>query len=280
MTPLFFNSIRLYTGFIFVLAMYILFSLYTKKKNAGKIPSEPAGNRKPLSYQLMGGVACGLVYALGSICQQWGLYFTTAGKTGFITTMYTILVPILSWILFKKKVKRQIWAGAVLAVMGLFFIAGGMGFHLSAGDIVVFIGAIFFAMQILLTGHFVQHTSVLLLNTVQLATAGTVSLIAALFFEDGNSLSAVIDAAGIILYAGVVCIGAAYLLQGVGLKKASPSVAAIILSFESVFGAIFGAVILKESMNGGQLFGCALIFSAIIVSQFDRRSVTVKSEQQ
>lgn len=272
MTPFFFNSMRLYTGFIFVLSIYILTAIYNKNKSTDIEISQKNDDDfdKPLSYQIMGGIACGIVFALGSICQQWGLYFTTAGKTGFITTLYTIFVPLISWLFLKKKIKRQIWIGAIVAVVGLFFISAGSGFRLSMGDTVVFIGAIFFALQILLTSHFVQYTSVLLLNAIQLATAATISLIVSFLFEQGKSLNAVLDAFGIILYAGVVCIGVAYLLQGLALKKASPSIAAIILSFESVFGAIFGAIILRESMSGYQLVGCALIFTAIIVAQYER----------
>jgi drug/metabolite transporter (DMT)-like permease len=226
----------------------------------------------------MVGIACGIVYALGSICQQWGLYFTTAGKTGFITTLYTIFVPLISWVFLKRKVKKQIWIGAVFAVAGLFFISAGNGFHLSVGDTIVFVGAVFFAIQILLTSHFVQYNSVLLLNVIQLAIAATISLIVSFLFEQGNSLKAIMGAADIILYSGVVCIGVAYLLQGLALKKAAPSIAAIILSFESVFGAVFGAIILKERMSGSQLFGCALIFTAIIVAQYERGVLKAKTE--
>lgn len=277
MTPLFFNSMRLYTGFIFVLAVYLLTTWWNKKKHEEL--ENPQGEdiqktllQKPFSYQIMGGIACGVVFAFGSICQQWGLYLTTAGKTGFITTLYTIFVPLISWLVLKKKVKKQIWIGAAFAVVGLFFISGGTEFYLSIGDAVVLVGAVFFAMQIILTGHFVQSTPVLVLNMVQLATAGTISLVVTFFVEEGNSLQAVVDAAGIVLYAGVVCIGVAYVLQGVALKKSSPSIAAIILSFESVFGAIFGALLLHEVMTGFQLLGSGLIFTAIIVSQYERNS--------
>lgn len=263
-----------------MLGVYLLTLILNRKKgenqevsHADKLAeSQETGLSKPLSYQIAGGVACGIVFALGSICQQWGLYLTTAGKTGFITTLYTIFVPLISWLFLKKKVKKQIWIGAILAVIGLFFISAGSGFRLSMGDTVVFIGAIFFAMQIILTGHFVQYTSVLFLNMVQLATAATISLIFSFLFEEGNSLNGMLEAAGIILYAGVVCIGIAYVCQGIGLKKASPSVAAIILSFESVFGAIFGALILQERMSGYQLLGSGLIFAAIMIAQYERKA--------
>ena len=107
------------------------------------------------------------------------------------------------------------------------------------------------------------------LNVVQFATAATISLVFSFLFEQKNSLDSVVEAAGIILYAGVVCIGVAYVLQSIAMKKASPSVAAIIISFEAVFGAIFAALILHERMTGHQLFGSALIFTAIIIAQFE-----------
>jgi len=283
MTPLFFNSMRLYTGAAFVAVVMILTYLYRKRKSSLRGIAEKSGGLAPLSYQLLGGVVCGIVLSAGSICQQWGLYFTTAGKTGFITTLYTIFVPLISWLFLRKKINRQIWIGAGFAVAGLFFISAGSGFRLEIGDSVVFISAIFFALQILVINHYVQRTSALLLNAVQLATAATISLTASFFLESGNTPGAVLDAYAIILYAGVICLGVAYSLQTVALKHAVPSVAAIILSFESVFGALFGAIILGERMTGTQLLGCGLIFAAIIVAQYEwgmKKSATSRASAE
>lgn len=281
MTPLFFNSMRLYAGFLFVLGVQIFMYVWDRKKNSYKEITHPeisgkTASKKPLSYQIAGSAACGIAFGIASIFQQIGLTLTTASKTGFITTFYTILIPLISWLFLKKSIKKRVWIGAVIAIMGLFFISTDGQFRLSVGDVVVFIGAIFFALQILLISHLVQHTSVLFLNMIQLVMAATISLVFSLLFEQKNELNSVFDSAGLILYVGVVCIGIAYVLQSIAMKKATPSVAGIIISFEAVFGVIFSVLFLNEIMNGYQLLGSTLILIAIIFTQYENQ----KNENQ
>jgi drug/metabolite transporter (DMT)-like permease len=272
MTPFFFNSMRFYIGFVFVLIIYILTTFYNKKKNQIEESKGEVVFYKPISYQIFGGLAAGAVLSLAASCQQFALSYTTAGKAGFITSLYTLFVPIISLFILKRKIKKQVWVGAVLAVVGLFLISlsAGNQFIITFGDSLVFMSAILFAVQILIIGHYITHSSALLISTAQFFSCATFSLIFSLIFEKGNSLEGVISATGILVYTGIFCIGIAYTLQTLAQKKASPSIAAIIMSLESVFAAIFGAAILGERMSGFQISGCLLIFIAVILVQYEK----------
>ena len=217
-------------------------------------------------------MVAGAVLSLAASCQQFALSYTTAGKAGFITSLYTLFVPIISLFILKRKIKKQVWVGAVLAVVGLFLISlsAGNQFIITFGDSLVFMSAILFAVQILIIGHYITHSSALLISTAQFFSCATFSLLFSLIFEEGNSITGVLSATSILVYTGIFCIGIAYTLQTLAQKKASPSIAAIIMSLESVFAAIFGAAILGERMNGFQISGCLLIFIAVILAQYEK----------
>ena len=270
LTPLFFNGMRFYAGFAFVLCVQVVSYMMGKTE-------KPALSR-PKSYQVVWSIACGVILALASIFQQLGLYLTTIAITGFITTFYIILVPLISWLFLKKQISKEVWIGAVIAIAGLLFISTGGELYLSFGAIVVFCSAIFFALQILFISHCVQYTPVLLMSLVQTFTAATINLVASFLFEQENTLEAVVDAAWLIFYGGAICIGLAFVLYTTAMKNASPSIASIVVSLEAVFGAILGALILHEMMNSFQLFGSALIFIAIIVSQYERKKRGLKHD--
>ena len=279
MTPFLFNSLRFFIGFLFVLVIYIFTTTYDKKKNR-KMETNGDKNlliHKSVSYQILGGFAAGAVLSVAAACQQFALSFTSAGKAGFITSLYTIFVPIISLFILKRKIKKQVWVGAAMAVVGLFLISVSAGnqFVITFGDSLVFISAILFAVQILIIGHFIIHSSALLLSTAQFFSCATFSLIFSMLFEKGNSLDGILNVSGILIYVGIFCIGVAYTLQTVAQKKASPSIAAIILSLESVFAAIFGAIVLSERMSGFQISGCLLIFTAVVLAQYEKPSRTI-----
>lgn len=277
MTPFLLNSVRFYIGFLFVLVIYIFMTKYDKNKNRKTEISNNTNLYKPISYQVLGGFAAGTVLSVAAACQQFALSFTSAGKAGFITSLYTIFVPIISFFILKRKIKKQVWVGAALAVTGLFLITISSGNQFvmadAFGDSLVLISAIMFAVQILIIGHFITHSSALLLSTAQFFSCATFSLIFSLLFEKGNSIAGILSVSGILIYVGIFCIGVAYTLQTLAQKKASPSVAAIILSLESVFAAIFGAIILGERMNGFQISGCLLIFIAVVLAQYEKPSI-------
>ena len=249
----FFNASR------FAIAFVILFIAY--------LFSEKKSDYKPVLWQFKGGMMIGLLFCLGVNIQQLGLITSGAGECGFITSLYILFTPIISWLVLKRKIGVNIWAAAVSAVTGLFLISAGNGFHIVTGDVLFLITAVFFAVQIIVIGHYITHSSPLFLVAMQMLVSSVISLALSLIFESGNTLESFITAIVPIIYTSVFTVSIGNLFQFVAQKKASPSVAAIILSLESVFAAIFGAFILHERMNLFQVAGCCLIFIAIILSQ-------------
>jgi drug/metabolite transporter (DMT)-like permease len=227
---------------------------------------------KPVAWQMKVGILIGIFYSTGSNLQQIGLLSSDAGKCGFISALYILFIPFLSWIVLKKKIAAKIWLGAALAVIGLFLISAGSSFNIVTGDVMFFLAAIFYAIQIILIGHCVIYSSPLFLASMQLITCSAISMTLSVIFETGNTIEGLMAALLPVIYTGLLSLGLANLLQFVAQKKANPSVAGIIMSLESVFGAGFAAIILHERMNIPQISGCGLIFSAIIISQIERKN--------
>lgn len=214
---------------------------------------------------LTGGIACGIVLCAASIFQQTGIQYTTVGKAGFLTALYTIAVPVLGMCI-GRKTRPLVWICVGISVVGFYFLSMAESLSLSYGDGLVLAGSLLFAVHILIIDHFSPKTDGVRLSCIQFFTAGIISLVPMFLFET-PSVTAIISAAGSILYAGVLSSGAGYTLQIVGQKGADPSVASLILSLESVFSAIFGFLLLHQVLSLKELAGCALIFGAIILSQ-------------
>ena len=268
MGPFFFNGLRFFTAFLFVISAYFI-----QSKIMNKGIQEESNTLKPISYQIWGGVFAGITYGVGSAFQQWGLIFTIAGKVGFISSLYTVLVPLISWLILKKVVRKQVWIGSVFAFAGLSLISFDGGFGISAADSALFISAVIFSIQIIVVGHFSKHSNPLILVSAQMFIGALISMVLAMIFETGNTLSGVIQGLFPIIYSGLFSLGLANILQSYAQKKASSSVTAIVLSFESIFAALFGIVLLSERMNLQQWTGCLLIFSAVLISQVDIKAI-------
>ncbi len=262
--PFFFNGLRFSVAFLFVVSAYLI-----QSRIINKGVQDESKNLKPLSFQIRGGVFAGITYGVGSAIQQWALLYTVAGKVGFINSLYTIMVPLISWLILKRVVKRQVWMGAVFAFTGLALISFEGGLGVSSADSALVISAFIFSVQILIVGYFSKHSEPLILVSAQMFTGASISMILAILFEQGNTLEGATAALLPIIYAGVFSLGVGNVLQSYAQKKTSSSVTAIILSFESVFGAIFGILLLQERMNLLQWAGCLLIFSAVLISQMD-----------
>lgn len=290
MEPFFFNGLRFLTAFIFVFLFYFFEQKHAAKRHAESIDAQTAGNEergakdapdaelKPISYQIFGGIVVGIFLSLGANIQQWGIVLTNASKVGFITSLYIIFIPLISWIFLKHTIKPKIWAGAVMACTGLALISisPGGNFQLNVGDVAIFICAVFFAIQMIFVGHFVRYSNPLLLVAVQMLTGAITSFLFSLLFEHGNTLAGVIAGAWTILFTGLFSLGVANILQFYAQKKASPSIAAIVLSLESVFGAIFGMIMLGERLGFIQIIGCIIIFLAVLMTQYERKPVLKK----
>jgi len=260
--PLTFNGLRTIVGGIILIPVIVFM-------NRGKAAEEElsASEKKAANKQLLfGGFCCGVALFAASTIQQFGLVYTTAGKAGFITTLYVVLVPIIS-IVIGKRIRPIMWLCAIMGTVGLYLLCmTDDSFKLTIGDALVLLCAFGFAAHIMIVDHFSPKMDGIKLSCIQFFTAGTLALIGMVIFENPQ-IDAILDCAFPILYVGVMSSGVAYTLQVVAQKHAEPTAASLILSLESVFAVIAGALILGEVMSGRELLGCAVIFAAVILAQ-------------
>lgn len=215
---------------------------------------------------IIGGIYCGCFLSLASILQQMGLVYTTAGKAGFITAMYMLLVPIIGFVFFKKKNTWLVWLSVLLGVVGMYFLCISGEFRLAYGDSLVCICAVFFSCHILCCDHFVQRGNPIWISTIQFATATVISSVVAMIVEEPN-VEKLVSAVIPILYCGVVSGGIGYTLQIVAQKYTDPTIASLLMSMESVFAVVAGAILLRERMSSRELFGCVMMLAAIVLVQ-------------
>ena len=226
----------------------------------------------------LGGACCGLALACATFLQQTGLDADTeAGKAGFLTAMYIVLVPDLGLAL-KKKAPANVWMAVVVAVVGLYLLCVKEGLAIRPSDLVVLACSFLFAVQILCIDHFSPHCNGVKLSCVQFLVCFIVSAVPALIFEE-FSLPALGQSALPILYLGVFSSGVAYTLQIVAQKNANPTVVSLLLSMESVFSVLTGAVLLGEVLSGREYLGCALMAAAVVLAQLPARSAAAPQQQ-
>ncbi len=257
--PFAFNSARFLLGSLSLLPLLCFLS--RQKLSRQKVNRDT----KPNHSLSKGGLICGLVLFVAATLQQYGLFYTTAAKAGFITGLYLILVPIVG-ILLKHTTGLTTWLGAALAVVGLYLLSVNDNFTMSLGDTLIFIGALFWAFHILVIDHFSGRIDPIQLSAVQFLVCGLLSLGVSLIIET-PTLSGAIAGWQPILFAGVVSVGIAYTLQVVAQRNAKPSHAAIIMSLEAVFAAIGGVWLLDESLSPRAWFGCGLMLAGMLLSQ-------------
>ena len=214
-------------------------------------------------------ILAGFLLFGGAAFQQAGMVFTTAGNAGFITGLYVVLIPIFMTLLWKQAMKPVIWLAAILSFVGLFLLSMDGQLRLNPGDLLVFIGAGFWAFHVILIGSLVKRMGVLHLSVGQYLVCSLLSLVVSLLVEE-NSLSGVVNIRWALLYTGIISIGLGYTLQVVGQRVAPAPDAAIIMSLEAVFAALFGWIILGEYLTWPQLLGCGILFSGILFAQSDQ----------
>ena len=217
---------------------------------------------------LLASVAGGTALFVASLLQQWGVELTqSAGKAGFITSLYTVLVPVIGFLFLRRKTGVFVWLGAFLAVGGLYLLSMTGNEKAGIGDLVLIIGAIVWALHILIIDYFNEKQ----INAVafamgQFAVCAVYNLVGAAIFED-IAIAGITAAAVPILYGGIMSVGVAYTLQIFGQRGADPTAASVILSTESMFSAIGGILILGETMTVGGAIGCVLIFGGVVLAQ-------------
>ena len=263
--PFTYNAVRtLLGGIVLIPVIFILKKLLTKEK------TDPARGSS-LRTTVKGGICCGILLFAASSFQQFGISFTTAGKAGFITALYVVIVPVIGIFLGRKSCLKT-WICAGTAVFGFYLLCIKNGFSVSKGDLLVLICAVFFAVHIIVIDHFnSKNADGMVMSCIQFFTAGVLMLPCMFIFET-PSWSSIIAAKGSILYAGIMSCGVAYTLQIIGQRHTSPSIATLILSLESVFAALSGWLFLSEKLSVKEFTGCVVVFSAVILAQIDIKS--------
>lgn len=265
--PFSFNCIRFFLGAIVLLPVIVLLDKLKLTKGKPKTKQD----RKNL---IIGGVSCGTFLAIASNLQQLGITSgTSAGKAGFLTACYIIMVPILGLFL-KKKCYWNIWLGVAITVVGLYLLCVNESLKFQMSDILVLICSVVFAMHILVIDRFSPLVDGVRMSCIQFFTCGIISAIPMLICEaTPANISewivplATFDAWKPILYAGVCSSGIAYTLQIIGQKDVNPTIASLLMSLESVFAVLAGALLLKERLSAKEIIGCVLIFIAITLAQ-------------
>ncbi len=256
-------------SFIAAIFLFIFWKITNIKKEASFIPKDKQGQKKYLAAAL----TCGMFLAVAMNLQQFGIALYPKGApaeahAGFLTVLYVILVPVFS-VFLRKKVGLVVWCGGILSTIGIYMLClanGLQAFYFA--DIIVFCCGIAFALQILAVDKYVGITGGVKLSIMQFFVVGVISTICALIFDlKALSLSALIDGALPILYLGIMSSGIAYTLQIVGQKYAEPSVASIVMSFESVFAVLGGVLFSRSTLSPNEIIGCIIMFAAIIVAQ-------------
>lgn len=265
--PFTFNTVRYALAVVALLPVIYIFS---RKRNSENTVDQDISKANGTKTLIIGGIATGIALFTASSLQQYAMAFTTAAKAGFITTLYVILVPIVG-IFLKKKIRPIIWFCALLAVIGLYLLSIKPGtFSISRGDFFVLLCALAFTGHILIIDYFSPKTDGVKLSCIQFAVVSIASFVAMMMTET-FVLSEVLDAIIPLLYTGVLSSSVGYTCQIIAQKKADPVISSLILSLESVFAAIFGALILHESMSGREITGCAIMFVAIIIAQLPEK---------
>lgn len=267
--PFTFNGIRSIIGGLVLLPVIIFLD---KKNLSDKKPVE----KDDLKKLIFGGVSCGMALFLASSCQQVGIYLgTPAGKAGFLTACYIIVVPILGLFL-KKKCGWNIWAGMLMTVIGLYMLCMTDKISFNLSDLIVLVGALIYALHIMIIDYFSPSVDGVRMSCIQFFVCGVLSLVPMFWSDMKHSIAGIIEwlpnlqsfeAWVSILYAGVLSCGVAYTLQIIAQNGLNPTLASMLMSLESVFSVLAGWIVLGELLSLRQLIGCGLIFAAIIFAQ-------------
>ncbi len=258
LAPFTFQALRSLMGALALLPVIFLFDALKKKRN----PHHKKEATKPL---LTGGILCGLTLIIAINLQQIGLVETTAGKAGFITALYIVIVPVYGLFL-GHKARASLWLAVLIAAVGLYLLSVTEAFTISRGDILLIIGAFFFSIQILLVDHYSVRVNGVKLCAIQFLVCGLLSSVA-MFIWETPSLISIRLAIWPLIYAGVLSSGVAYTLQILAQRSTPPAIASLLMSLEAVFAVLTGIIVLSEVPTLREVVGSALMFIAILFAQ-------------
>lgn len=272
--PLTFNCARSFLATIFLFCCCLLFD-----KLNGK-PFRILGTDNPLRKDrtIKGGIVCGIALTLASFMQQLGIMYTTVGKSGFITALYIVLVPFLSYAIYRTRLTIVQCVSVVIAAIGMYYICINEGFSINKGDFYTLVCAFCFAGQIIAVDRVITNLDGVRLSLVQFITCTILNGILMFVFET-PSLHNIILGLLPIAYAGIMSSGVAYTLQIVGQKHCNPVLACMIMSLESAFALLSGWLLLGQAMSQREIFGCLLVFAAIMLAQVPENMLPWKQKE-
>lgn len=254
--PLSFTASRCFVAVVFLYLTYKFFMMKSASYREEKFD---------MKRTLVGGSICGLVFTIAINLQQVSLIYTTAAKASFLTALYIVFIPLIG-LFFGRRPSVKIILCIFLAMVGTYLLSIKGGLKINRGDLIVILSALIFAIHILLLTKYSTNTNAVLVSLVQFAVCGVISLVGALVLED-ISMEAILKSQVTILYVGILSSGVGFTIQLMALKDLEPVVASMICSLESVFGALFGWLILSQEMTEREIFGAIVIFLATIFAQ-------------
>ena len=266
MPPIAFNGIRMLMAGIAMLPVFAFL-----RRRGVREPEPPAREKR----QRLAGILCGLALFAASTLQQTGMVYTTAGKAGFISAMYVVLVPLAAWALFRRRPGAVVGIGVAMALPGLCLLCVPVGdFSLNCGDLWVLGSAFCYTAHILFVDRYSPGVDCVRLARDQMLVCGTVGIVASLLGGETVTWEGICEAAIPLLYAGLLSGAVAYTLQIVAQKETNPTVASLLMCLESVFAVLAGALILGERMSAREALGCAIMFAAVVLAQLGNTGKT------
>ncbi len=263
-----FLSLRSWIAFSMMLVLLACIKKFIRKKHLeDAVKKHSETSHGTFKFQLAGGVVCGSLLFMGSALQQTGIAYTTAAKASFITAMYVVFVPVFALFTGRKQ-NIKIWICIALGVIGLYLLSINESLSFEPGDLVVLLCAVFFSLQIMAVSYFSPKMDAIVLSAFQFFFTALFSTIAMLVSE-APSAESISAASGAIMYAGFISSGVGFTLQIVGQVGVNPAAASLVMSLESVFGALGGFFILGQVLTAKELAGCAVMFAAIVLSQIE-----------
>ena len=268
MDPLPFTALRSLVGMLALALTTMIFDLVRERRLSFWGRAESAAERREL---LTGGLWCGVVIAAASVSQQYGIKYTSAGKAGFLTALYIVIVPVLGLLFFKRKTGPALWFAVLLALTGSYLLCGGIS-SIGKGEIFVIVCALIYSVHILVIDRYAAKCDCVRLSCLQFLVASVITLGASPLVPEPWVLENVVRAMPFWLFCGVGSSAVAFTLQMVAQKYLHPVTATLLMSLESVFAVLGGWLFLHEMLSARELTGCAVIFSAVILSQLPRKT--------
>ena len=274
--PFTFTAARSAVAFVFLLVLCLVFRALRQRDFQQEAHPRP-GSRRDLA---IGGACCGAALTVATNLQQIGLETTSSGKAGFITALYIVIVPIAG-IFLRKKAPWALWLSVALAVVGLYLLCVQESFSVTEGDWYVLLCSFCFAGHILLIDHFTQRVDGVELSCVQFLVMAVLSAVLMLVMETPD-WAGLLSCIGPVLYVGIFSSGVGYTLQILAQKDSDPTVVSLLLSLESVFATVAGALLLGERMSGKEYLGCLLMLTAVVLAQLPdfRKKQTVPATEK